>query len=89
MKLRALLTSTLSLLLLAPNFPAQADTQPIKVMSRNLYLGADVGVWLLQLIPNMPRCCSIYVGSGPEGRGFFKAQRSFLLKRFNRRKLLM
>jgi len=53
MKLRALLTLTLSLLLLAPIFPAQADTQPIKVMSRNLYLGADVGVALAK-IPNMP-----------------------------------
>jgi endonuclease/exonuclease/phosphatase family metal-dependent hydrolase len=53
MKFRALLTSTLSLLLLAPIFPAQADTQPIKVMSRNLYLGADVGVALAK-IPNMP-----------------------------------
>lgn len=53
MKLRLLLASTLSALLLAPFPSAQADTQPIKVMSRNLYLGADVGVALAK-IPNMP-----------------------------------
>jgi endonuclease/exonuclease/phosphatase family metal-dependent hydrolase len=53
MKLRLLLASTISILLLAPISFAQADTQPIKVMSRNLYLGADVGVALAK-IPNMP-----------------------------------
>ena len=53
MKLRTLLTSTLSILLLTPISYAQADIQPIKVMSRNLYLGADVGVALAK-IPNMP-----------------------------------
>lgn len=36
-----------------PSSPAQAAEQPIKVMSRNLYLGADVGVALAK-IPNMP-----------------------------------
>ena len=39
--------------LLAPFYPAHAEPQPIKVMSRNLYLGADVGVALAK-IPNMP-----------------------------------
>ena len=53
MKLRLLLTSTLSILLLTSISSAQADTEPIKVMSRNLYLGADVGVALAK-IPNMP-----------------------------------
>lgn len=45
----ALITSALSFSL----NPAHAAEQPIKVMSRNLYLGADVGVALAK-IPNMP-----------------------------------
>jgi endonuclease/exonuclease/phosphatase family metal-dependent hydrolase len=53
MKLRALLVSALSLLLISPAVTAEAEQQPIKVMSRNLYLGADVGVALAK-IPNMP-----------------------------------
>ncbi|MSV66327.1 MAG: hypothetical protein F2855_03980, partial [Actinobacteria bacterium] len=53
MKLRALLVSALSLLLISPAATAEAEQQPIKVMSRNLYLGADVGVALAK-IPNMP-----------------------------------
>jgi endonuclease/exonuclease/phosphatase family metal-dependent hydrolase len=44
---------TLVVALLAPINPAHAEPQPIKVMSRNLYLGADVGVALAK-IPNMP-----------------------------------
>ena len=53
MKLRSVLISLLSAILMAPVSPANADTQPIKVMSRNLYLGSDVGVALAK-IPNMP-----------------------------------
>ena len=48
---------TILLLLLGvfvlPTHPASAESEPIKVMSRNLYLGADVGVALVK-IPNMP-----------------------------------
>ena len=53
MKVRHLLISALALVLISPSNPAHADNQPIKVMSRNLYLGADVGVALAK-IPNMP-----------------------------------
>lgn len=48
---------TLSILILipifTPTFSASAEEKPFTVMSRNLYLGADVGV-ALQLIPNLP-----------------------------------
>ncbi len=53
MKLRSALIAVVSIVLVAPVSPATADVQPIKVMSRNLYLGADVGVALAK-IPNMP-----------------------------------
>lgn len=53
MKARHFLISALALLLISPSNPAHAENQPIKVMSRNLYLGADVGVALAK-IPNMP-----------------------------------
>lgn len=53
MKARQLLISFLALNTIAPSYPAYAQTQPVKVMSRNLYLGADVGVALAK-IPNMP-----------------------------------
>ncbi len=53
MKLRSALIAFVSLVLIAPVSSANAETQPIKVMSRNLYLGADVGVALAK-IPNMP-----------------------------------
>jgi endonuclease/exonuclease/phosphatase family metal-dependent hydrolase len=53
MKLRSALIAIVSIVFVAPVAPANADIQPIKVMSRNLYLGADVGVALAK-IPNMP-----------------------------------
>jgi endonuclease/exonuclease/phosphatase family metal-dependent hydrolase len=53
MKVRSALIAVVSIVLIAPVSPATADVQPIKVMSRNLYLGADVGVALAK-IPNMP-----------------------------------
>lgn len=53
MKARHLLISAFALILITPSSPAHAENQPIKVMSRNLYLGADVGVALAK-IPNMP-----------------------------------
>jgi hypothetical protein len=40
-------------ILFLPTLPASADENPVKVMSRNLYLGADVGV-ALEKIPNLP-----------------------------------
>jgi endonuclease/exonuclease/phosphatase family metal-dependent hydrolase len=42
-----------ALLMAAPIAPAQADEDSFTVMSRNIYLGADVGV-ALELIPNLP-----------------------------------
>ena len=51
--MKRILVIALSILLLTPQVSASADEKPIKVMSRNLYLGADVGV-ALQLIPNLP-----------------------------------
>ena len=39
--------------LILPALPASAEETPVKVMSRNLYLGADVGV-ALEKIPNLP-----------------------------------
>ena len=53
MKVRHLLISVLALVLISPINPAHAENHSIKVMSRNLYLGADVGVALAK-IPNMP-----------------------------------
>jgi endonuclease/exonuclease/phosphatase family metal-dependent hydrolase len=40
-------------ILFLPTLPASADEAPVKVMSRNIYLGADVGV-ALEKIPNLP-----------------------------------
>ena len=51
--MKRILVIALSIFLLTPQVAASADEKPIKVMSRNLYLGADVGV-ALQLIPNLP-----------------------------------
>ena len=42
-----------AILLAAPIAPAHADEESFTVMSRNIYLGADVGV-ALELIPNLP-----------------------------------
>ena len=55
MKLRgvtALVISAVSTVLITP-ISAQAAEPTLTVMSRNIYLGADVGV-ALELIPNMP-----------------------------------
>ena len=51
--MKRLLVSLLVALLLAPTSSAQADAPQITVMTRNLYLGADVGV-AMDLIPNLP-----------------------------------
>jgi hypothetical protein len=51
--MKRLLASILVALILAPTSSAQADTPQITVMTRNLYLGADVGV-AMELIPNLP-----------------------------------
>ena len=40
----------ISILVLVPIVPAQATEAQLKVMSRNLYLGADVGV-AMKLLP--------------------------------------
>ena len=50
MKKVALLSA---ILIAAPIAPAHADEESFTVMSRNIYLGADVGV-ALELIPNLP-----------------------------------
>ncbi|MFY8255134.1 MAG: hypothetical protein ACOVLF_04265, partial [Candidatus Planktophila sp.] len=42
-----------ALLVATPITPAHADEDSFTVMSRNIYLGADVGV-ALELIPNLP-----------------------------------
>ena len=60
--MKRLLVSLLVALLLAPTSSAQADAPQITVMTRNLYLGADVGV-AMDLIPNLP-AAAIYVGPG-------------------------
>ena len=49
--MKKIITFVIALILIAPS--AQAANPTITVMSRNLYLGADVGV-ALELIPNMP-----------------------------------
>ena len=51
--MKKILILLLTLLLTSPVSAARAEDQPLTVMSRNLYLGADVGV-ALQLIPNLP-----------------------------------
>jgi endonuclease/exonuclease/phosphatase family metal-dependent hydrolase len=55
MKLRGVITGLISALIAAIiiPIPAQAAEPTFTVMSRNIYLGADVGV-ALELIPNMP-----------------------------------
>lgn len=55
MKLRGVRTGVISSLIAAiiTPFPAQAAEPTFTVMSRNIYLGADVGV-ALELIPDMP-----------------------------------
>lgn len=49
--MKKLITLVIAIVLIAP--PTHAANPTITVMSRNLYLGADVGV-ALELIPNMP-----------------------------------
>ena len=51
--MKRLLVAILVALMLAPTTSAQADVPQITVMTRNLYLGADVGV-AMELIPNLP-----------------------------------
>jgi endonuclease/exonuclease/phosphatase family metal-dependent hydrolase len=51
--MKKIVIALISALLAIPLAPARAADQPFKVMSRNLYLGADVGVALAK-IPNMP-----------------------------------
>ncbi|MEY2768645.1 MAG: hypothetical protein RL359_281, partial [Actinomycetota bacterium] len=55
MKLRGVRTGLIYSLIAAifSPVPAQAAEPTFTVMSRNIYLGADVGV-ALELIPNMP-----------------------------------
>jgi len=74
----ALLLSTLLLVTIAPT--AQAADANLKVMSRNIYLGADVGV-AMKLIPDFKAAATIYVGPSSSDR-FFKA-RTFIGKRDN------
>lgn len=51
--MKRLLVAILVVLMLAPTTSAHADVPQITVMTRNLYLGADVGV-AMELIPNLP-----------------------------------
>ena len=51
--MKRLLVAILVALMLAPTTSAHADVPQITVMTRNLYLGADVGV-AMELIPNLP-----------------------------------
>ena len=51
--MRALKTLVFSALLLTLTSPVQAAEPTVTVMSRNIYLGADVGV-AMELIPDFP-----------------------------------
>jgi endonuclease/exonuclease/phosphatase family metal-dependent hydrolase len=51
--MKKILIALTTFFLLSPLSNARAEEIPFTVMSRNLYLGADVGV-ALQLIPNLP-----------------------------------
>ena len=51
--MRALKTLVFSALLLSLTSPVQAAEPTVTVMSRNIYLGADVGV-AMELIPDFP-----------------------------------